>query len=57
MISFPKKGAKYSIKTTGKSILKMANNEIYTVGVGTSTYTLYQKIGNKIGRASCRERV
>lgn len=46
MISFPKKGAKYSIKTTGKSILKMANNEIYTVGVGTSTYTLYQKVGN-----------
>ena len=46
MISFPKKGAMYSIKTTGKSILKMANNEIYTVGVGTSTYTLYQKVGN-----------
>lgn len=46
MISFPKKGAKYSIKTTGKSIIKMANNEIYTVGVGTSTYTLYQKVGN-----------
>lgn len=47
MISFPKKGAKYSIKTTGKSILKITNNEIYTVGVGTSIYTLYQKVGNK----------
>lgn len=46
LLSFPKKGAKYSIKTTGKSILKQRNNELVSTGVGKSTYTLYQKMGN-----------
>ena len=38
----------------------MANNEIYTVGVGTSTYTLYQKVGNnkatKVGITYCNSK-